>query len=182
MHSIPSAPLPILRSNIQEQPITEILPPPVQAQETHLEEPITPIAPLPAVRSPLASKILSSRRQHISPAPQQHIIEHVEEQQNEDIEISEPILEKRRRLPAVRPTSSPSNIDKEELRRINEEQAKSAHYSFDSSINDSINDQAISRAETRDGLLLKGMYSYSDGFFKRTVFYEADENGYRVVK
>lgn len=26
------------------------------------------------------------------------------------------------------------------------------------------------------------MYSYSDGFFKRTVHYEADEGGYRVVK
>ena len=26
------------------------------------------------------------------------------------------------------------------------------------------------------------MYSYSDGFVRRTVHYEADENGYRVVK
>jgi hypothetical protein len=26
------------------------------------------------------------------------------------------------------------------------------------------------------------MYSYSDGFFRRTVFYKADEDGYRVTK
>lgn len=68
----------------------------------------------------------------------------------------------------------------DQLRR--EEEAKNAHYSFSSSVQDSINDHAIVRSETRDGLALKGMYSYSDGFFKRTVHYEADENGYRVVK
>lgn len=33
-----------------------------------------------------------------------------------------------------------------------------------------------------DGLSLKGMYSYSDGFFRRTVHYAADEGGYRVTK
>ncbi|KAE8738922.1 Cuticle Protein CPR RR Unclassified 25 [Frankliniella occidentalis] len=38
------------------------------------------------------------------------------------------------------------------------------------------------RQETRDGLNLAGLYSYSDGFFRRTVHYEADENGYRVTK
>lgn len=34
----------------------------------------------------------------------------------------------------------------------------------------------------RDGLSLTGMYSYSDGFFRRTVHYAADEGGYRVTK
>lgn len=172
-HSRPNLPLPIVRSNIHEQPIaTETVSPLVH--EVHVEEPITPVAPLPAVRSPHTPKILSSRRQHI-PLPQQHIVEQEEVEEAEEQEI---ISEKRRRLPIAKQSS----IDKEELRRFNEEQAKSAHYSFDSSISDSINDHSISRAETRDGLLLKGMYSYSDGFFKRTVFYEADENGYRVVK
>lgn len=33
-----------------------------------------------------------------------------------------------------------------------------------------------------DGLSLRGSYSYSDGFFQRTVHYEADEGGYRVTK
>lgn len=62
------------------------------------------------------------------------------------------------------------------------EQAESAQYSFGTNIQDSINDHSISRQEERNGLALRGMYSYSDGFFKRTIHYEADENGYRVVK
>ncbi|KAL9703899.1 hypothetical protein quinque_007417 [Culex quinquefasciatus] len=60
--------------------------------------------------------------------------------------------------------------------------AKSAQYSYDSSIDDSIMDQKITRQETREGLALKGMYAYSDGFYKREVHYVADEKGYRVVK
>lgn len=71
-------------------------------------------------------------------------------------------------------------------RELNEneklEEAKSAHYAFSESVQDTINDHAIERVEERDGLKLKGLYSYSDGFFKRTVHYEADENGYRVIK
>lgn len=70
----------------------------------------------------------------------------------------------------------------EEERLLREEQAKSAHYSFSTSIDDKINDHAIQRQETREGLALRGMYSYSDGYFKRTIHYQADENGYRVVK
>ncbi|XP_053668417.1 uncharacterized protein LOC128718827 [Anopheles marshallii] len=61
-------------------------------------------------------------------------------------------------------------------------QAKSAQYAYDTSVNDTINDHTIMRQEERNGLALKGMYSYSDGFFKRTVHYEADDKGYRVVK
>lgn len=70
----------------------------------------------------------------------------------------------------------------EEERLLHEEQAKNAHYTFGTSIDDKINDHAIQRQETRDGLSLTGMYSYSDGFFRRTVHYRADEHGYRVVK
>lgn len=70
----------------------------------------------------------------------------------------------------------------EEERLLHEEQAKSAHYSFGTSIDDKINDHSIQRQETRDGLALRGMYSYSDGYFRRTIHYQADENGYRVVK
>lgn len=70
----------------------------------------------------------------------------------------------------------------EEERLLREEQAKNAHYSFGTSIDDRINDHSIQRQETRDGLALHGMYSYSDGFFRRTIHYQADENGYRVVK
>ncbi|EDW74736.1 uncharacterized protein Dwil_GK15739 [Drosophila willistoni] len=69
--------------------------------------------------------------------------------------------------------------EKEELERI---QNESAQYSFNNKINDQINDGQIEREETREGTKVTGSYSYSDGFVKRTVHYEADENGYRVVK
>ncbi|XP_058061747.1 uncharacterized protein LOC131212040 [Anopheles bellator] len=75
--------------------------------------------------------------------------------------------------------SSAEQDSEETLEKI---QAKSAQYSYDSSVNDTINDHTIQRQEERNGLSLKGMYSYSDGFFKRTVHYEADDKGYRVVK
>lgn len=74
-----------------------------------------------------------------------------------------------------------TTFDEEKLLREADE-AKNAHYSFSSSVQDTINDHAISRSETRDGLALTGMYSYSDGFFKRTVHYQADQDGYRVLK
>lgn len=74
-----------------------------------------------------------------------------------------------------------ARLSDEEL-LLQQEQAQNAHYTFGTSIDDSINDHAIHRQETRSGLALKGMYSYSDGYFKRTIHYEADENGYRVVK
>lgn len=70
----------------------------------------------------------------------------------------------------------------EEQRLLREEQAKNAHYSFGTSIDDRINDHSIHRQETRNGLALRGMYSYSDGFYHRTIHYQADENGYRVTK
>lgn len=69
-----------------------------------------------------------------------------------------------------------------ELDEEEEDQARSAQYSFSSNIDDGINDNQMSRSEARDGLAVTGMFSYSDGFFKRTVHYLADENGYRVTK
>lgn len=68
------------------------------------------------------------------------------------------------------------------LAAMEQEQSKNAHYSFDSSVQDTINGHSHTRQETRDGLSLRGSYSYSDGFFQRTVHYEADEGGYRVTK
>ncbi|GLH15228.1 Uncharacterized protein GBIM_19595 [Gryllus bimaculatus] len=69
--------------------------------------------------------------------------------------------------------------DQQELFR---KQAESAHYAFDSSVDDGIMGHSHVRQEVRDGLKLSGAYSYSDGFYRRTVHYEADENGYRVIK
>lgn len=62
----------------------------------------------------------------------------------------------------------------EEERLLREEQARNAHYSFGTSIDDKINDHSIQREEVREGLALRGMYSYSDGFFHRTVHYEGN--------
>ncbi|XP_043070930.1 cuticle protein 21 isoform X2 [Drosophila grimshawi] len=76
------------------------------------------------------------------------------------------------------------DYEAEERRKleIEQEQNQNAQYSFSSKIDDKINDGQIQREETRDGTKVTGSYSYSDGFVFRTVYYEADENGYRVVK
>lgn len=123
------------------------------------------IAPIPSIRAPIQPpsdhRFGLRRQQYTTIAPRfqgQDIIE------NEPIELAVP------------------HKETEDERLLREEQAKNAHYTFDSSIDDKINDHSISRQETRNGLALKGMYSYSDGFYKRTIHYEADENGYRVVK
>lgn len=76
------------------------------------------------------------------------------------------------------PQQQQSQFDQE----LFQQQAENARYSFTSAVTDTINDQENVRQETRDGLNLRGLYSYSDGYFKRTVHYEADENGYRVIK
>jgi hypothetical protein len=71
---------------------------------------------------------------------------------------------------------------KEETLEELEKQANSAYYKFGTSVHDTINDHEHIRQEERNGLALRGLYSYSDGFFRRTVYYEADEGGYRVTK
>ncbi|XP_045465801.1 uncharacterized protein LOC123674770 [Harmonia axyridis] len=79
-------------------------------------------------------------------------------------------------LPATR--NSPLKVPTEsEL-----EQNKNAHYSFNTKIDDKINDQTQQRSEVRKGLKVEGSYSYSDGYFKRTYEYVADDKGYRIVR
>lgn len=78
----------------------------------------------------------------------------------------------------LRPISTTEPETPEELH----EQAKSAYYKFGTSVRDTINDLENVRHEVREGLAVNGMYSYSDGFFRRTVHYTADEDGYRVTK
>lgn len=85
-----------------------------------------------------------------------------------------------RRPPAGKRPVLSDELSEDEL--IRKHQAENAKYSFQTSVTDTINDHQIVRQEMRDGLKLTGAYSYSDGFYKRTVFYEADENGYRVIK
>ncbi|XP_030752933.1 uncharacterized protein LOC115879993 [Sitophilus oryzae] len=61
-------------------------------------------------------------------------------------------------------------------------QNEAARYQFSSNIDDHISDLTHQRSEERDGLSVKGMYSYSDGYYKRTVHYVADDKGYRVLR
>lgn len=67
----------------------------------------------------------------------------------------------------------------EEERR---QQAYEAKYDFGSKVDDQINDGQLEREEHRENGKTVGHYSYSDGFVRRTVHYEADENGYRVTQ
>lgn len=78
----------------------------------------------------------------------------------------------------IRPRTTTEPETSEEL----EDQNKSAFYKFGTSVHDTINDHEHVRHEVREGLAVKGMYSYSDGFFRRTVHYQADEGGFKVVK
>jgi hypothetical protein len=60
--------------------------------------------------------------------------------------------------------------------------ARNARYYFSSDVEDQTNGLTQHRHEVRDGLKVRGSFSYSDGFLKRQVIYEADENGYRIVR
>nr|XP_023022826.1 uncharacterized protein LOC111511051 [Leptinotarsa decemlineata] len=62
------------------------------------------------------------------------------------------------------------------------QQALNAKYQFSTYMDDNIKGSFLSRAEVRSGLKVKGQYEYDDGFVHRTVYYEADENGYRIVR
>ncbi|XP_068900301.1 pro-resilin-like [Tenebrio molitor] len=75
-------------------------------------------------------------------------------------------------------SSTPPNYKPNEFEL---EQNRAARYEFSSNVEDHINDLMQQRDEVRDGLNVKGSYSYSDGYYKRTVHYEADDKGYRVT-
>jgi hypothetical protein len=60
--------------------------------------------------------------------------------------------------------------------------ARNARYYFASDVEDQTSGLTQHRDEMRDGLKVRGSFSYSDGFLRRQVIYEADENGYRIVR
>lgn len=78
-----------------------------------------------------------------------------------------------------RQESEAERIEREEYEKY---QNENAQYSFNSSVDDKINDGQISRNEEREGGTVRGSYSYFDGFVKRRVEYIADKDGYRVLK
>lgn len=126
--------------------------------------------PLPVLRAPVHT-VTVEQPQPVHPAPS------VKTSRRQHVAAAKALETPRKSL-----IDDNAETEDEEERLLREQkEAQSAHYSFGSSIQDTINDHAIVRQETRDGVALKGMYSYSDGFYTRTVHYEADENGYRVV-
>ncbi|CAH1107824.1 unnamed protein product [Psylliodes chrysocephalus] len=63
-----------------------------------------------------------------------------------------------------------------------QQQAKNANYQYASQVDDHINGNYQQKAEVRQGGVVYGKYSYDDGFFWRTVYYQADKNGYVVTR
>ena len=81
------------------------------------------------------------------------------------------------------PHPDEGKLSPQELQRIADlEAARNARYYFSSDVQDQINDLTQHRDELRDGLKVRGSFSYSDGFLRRHVSYEADENGYRIIR
>ncbi|CAG9861252.1 unnamed protein product [Phyllotreta striolata] len=78
----------------------------------------------------------------------------------------------------VRPAPSKRVESSEELAQ----QAKNAQFQFATQIDDRINGNFQQKAEVRRNGVLYGKYSYDDGYVWRTVYYEADGNGFRVTR
>ena len=172
------APIPVARAAIpQPAPVAPLAPVAVAPKEETIETVAPVVVPQQKVRRVVKKvRVVPEKVQPVESV----VIPEIKTPVEPEVPVArnvEPVLLQARSFPEAESTEG------EEDRRLREhEEAKSAHYAFSSSVQDSINDHAISRSETRDGLALTGMYSYSDGFFKRTVHYQADENGYRVVK
>ncbi|XP_017133137.1 uncharacterized protein LOC108149787 [Drosophila elegans] len=79
----------------------------------------------------------------------------------------------------AREETEAERLEREEMERY---QNENAQYSFDSNVDDRINDGQIRREEQREGGTVRGSYSYFDGFVERRVEYIADKDGYRVLK
>lgn len=60
--------------------------------------------------------------------------------------------------------------------------AKRAKYYFSADVDDGISDLSQHRYEMRNGLDVKGYFSYSDGYQLRKVSYVADADGYRIIR
>lgn len=131
-------------------------------------------------------KISSSRRISPAPGPVHSFLQLDSKTEVEPENIQIPIQQRFSQIstPSRKPSSKvvtkkdESTFDEETFRR----QAANAKYMFSSDIDDSINGNLHKRAEIREGNNVRGKYSYSDGFFKRTVNYEADDKGFRIVK
>lgn len=170
-----------------------------QAQElgsnelnSHVQQPVSPIHQhrLPQRDTFLhafPSQRLSSQIQSLQ---QQQILGNMFPSQNQNLQQEivhdvEATHSQQRQISQKKVVHNQQRVDETTLspeEELFQKQAKNAKYSFNSAINDNIMDNTQIRQEKRDGLELSGFYSYSDGFYKRTVHYKADERGYRVTK
>ncbi|XP_037712848.1 uncharacterized protein LOC119549142 isoform X1 [Drosophila subpulchrella] len=80
------------------------------------------------------------------------------------------------------PARDETDAERAEREDYEKYQNENAQYSFNSKVDDKINDGQITRTEEREGGTVRGSYSYFDGFVKRKVEYIADKDGYRVLK
>jgi len=196
-----------IKDNLDRQKLSAEDSPNTNAQQNFLKfRPAASGNAIPRIRVPIVAKRPISQKIYREQVPIQEKIDEIQVSsttrrptsppqprvQNFQPDSFEPIVP---RQPSVRQPihtpiipQTPQIYRKEEprirtsLEEEEEDQARSAQYSFSSNVDDRINDNQMSRSEARDGLAVTGMYSYSDGFFKRTVHYTADENGYRVTK
>lgn len=100
---------------------------------------------------------------------------------NLELAVFDDVLEQS--TPLSRESTVTTNNDNNDFdEALFRKQAETAQYKFASNVDDTINGNLHEREEVRDGLNVRGKYSYSDGFYKRTVHYEADDKGYRVIK
>ncbi|XP_008481110.1 mediator of RNA polymerase II transcription subunit 15 [Diaphorina citri] len=144
--------------------------PPVQSAPSFNDE--SDLAPAPAP-APVPVQQFSQQPQRFQPQQEQASFEQAPVRRPAKVRLTSV-------TPSAAPSVSPQAQTADDLALIQEQNA-AAKYSFSSQVQNGIHDNSLQREEVRDGLALKGMYAYSDGFFKRTVQYEADENGYRVV-
>lgn len=158
-----------------------ILPPTIQANTISVAVPLRPqpVVTSPGTSAPLEQEPIVVRTQPQLAAPDTSFVRSTANRHKLVNIVPIPLPPSPATLSTtLRPRTTTEPETSEEL----EEQAKSAYYKFGTSVHDTINDHEHVRQEVREGLALRGMYSYSDGFFRRTVHYEADESGYRVVK
>jgi hypothetical protein len=126
----------------------------------------------------------------IQPLQEQQILRNMFSSQTQNLQqetvhdIKAPLSQQQQR-PQKKVVQNQQRVDETTLspeEELFQKQARNAKYSFNSAIKDNIMDNTQIRQEMRNGLELSGFYSYSDGFYKRTVHYKADEHGYRVTK
>jgi hypothetical protein len=158
---------------------------------SHVQQPLSPIQHhLPQRTTFLRTFPTQRLSAQMQPFQQQQILGNVFSSQTENLQQEavhdiEATQSQQHQISQKKVVQNQQRVDESTLspeEELFQKQARNAKYSFNSAINDNIMDNTQIRQEKRNGLELSGFYSYSDGFYKRTVHYKADEHGYRVTK